>query len=62
MDPRRDAPEITEEDREVLEHPADGFDPDGPPEEIDREQAVQAEVAERDKAWIDPREKVGGED
>jgi len=62
MTQREDAPEITEEDREVLEHPADQFDPDAPPEEIDREQMVQAEIAEREKAWIDPREKVGGED
>ena len=61
MGPREDAPEITEEDREILEHPEDGFDPDGPPEEIDREQQIQAEVAERDKAWIDPREKGGRE-
>lgn len=62
MPPREDPPRITEEDRETLEHPEEGYDPDGPPEEIDREQERQAEVAERDKEWIDPGEKVGGED
>lgn len=63
MPPRDDdPPKITEEDVEVLEHPADHYDPDGPPEAIDREQEIQAEVAEREKEWIDPREKVGGED
>lgn len=61
MGPREDAPEITEEDREVLEHPEQDFDPDAPPEEIEHVQEAHAEVAERDKAWIDPREKVGGD-
>jgi hypothetical protein len=62
MPPRDDAPRITEEDREVMEHPEEGFDPDAPPEEIDRELEHQAEVAERDAQWIDPKERVGGED
>lgn len=62
MPPRDDAPRITERDREIMEHPEERFDPDAPPEAIDREQEVQAEVAERDNEWIDPRERVGGED
>lgn len=62
MPPREEPPEITEQDREVLAHPEDAYDPDAPPEVIDREQQIQAEIVERDKAWIDPREKVGGED
>ena len=63
MPPNRDdAPRITEEDREVMEHPEEGFDPDAPPEEIDAQQERQAEVVERDNEWIDPRERVGGED
>jgi hypothetical protein len=62
MPPERDAPRITEEDLEVMEHPERGFDAEASFEEIDREQERQAEVAERDKEWIDPRERVGGED
>lgn len=62
MPPRDDPPRITERDREVMEHPEEGFDPDAPPEEIDRQQEVQAQIAERDNEWIDPRERVGGED
>ena len=63
MPPRDDdAPRITEEDRRVMEHPEEGFDPDAPPEEIERELERQAEVAERDNEWISPRERVGGEE
>ena len=62
MPPRDDAPRITEDDREVMEHPDEGFDPDAAPEEIDRELEHQAEVAERDALWIDPAERVGGGD
>lgn len=63
MPPRDDdAPRITEEDRRVMEHPEEGFDPDAPAEEIDREIAEQAEVSERDAEWIDPDERVGGGD
>ena len=60
--PEPDAPRITEQDRRTMEHPEDEFDPDAPPEAIDRMQERQAEVAERDNQWIDPRERVGGED
>lgn len=62
MPDRDDPPRITEQDREIMEHPEERFDPDAPPEQIDREQQVQADVAERDNEWIDPRERVGGED
>lgn len=62
MPPREDPPRITEEDREVMEHPEEGFDPDRPPEEIQRELDHQVEVVERDNEWIDPEERVGGED
>ena len=62
MPPRDDAPRITEEDRQVMEHPEEGFDPDAPPEEIDRKLERQAEVVERDNEWISPKERVGGED
>jgi hypothetical protein len=62
MPPREDAPRITEEDREVMEHPEEGFDPDKPPEEIERELEHQVDVVERDNEWIDPKERVGGED
>ena len=62
MPPRDDAPRITEEDRRVMEHPEESFDPDAPPEEIDRELERQAEVTERDGEWISPKERVGGED
>ena len=62
MPPRDDdAPRITEDDRRVMEHPEEGFDPDAPAEEIDREIAEQAEVSERDAEWIDPEERVGGD-
>ncbi|WP_217923025.1 hypothetical protein [Miltoncostaea oceani] len=57
-----DPPEIDAEDVEVIEHPDEGFDPDAPPEEIDAEQTRQAEIAERQKEWVNPREQVGGED
>ena len=58
MPPREDPPRITEEDREVMEHPEEGFDP----EEIQRELDHQVEVVEHDNEWIDPEERVGGED
>jgi len=56
-----DPPEIDEDDVEVIEHPEEGFPANAPPEEIDAEQARQAEVTERQKEWVDPREQVGGE-
>jgi hypothetical protein len=62
MPDRDDPPRITEKDRDIMEHPEERFDPDASPEEIDREQQLQADVAERDNEWIDPRERVGGED
>jgi hypothetical protein len=57
-----DPPPIDEDDVEVIEHPEEGFPADASPEEIDAEQERQAEVLERQKEWIDPREQVGGED
>jgi hypothetical protein len=62
MPPRDDAPKITEEDRDVMEHPEEGFHPDAPPEQIDRELEEQAEVSERDAEWVDPAERIGGGD
>ncbi|MGD9572538.1 MAG: hypothetical protein AB7V62_11665 [Thermoleophilia bacterium] len=55
-------PVIDEDDAEVIAHPEEGFPADAPPEQIDAEQVRQAEVAERQKAWVDPREQVGGDD
>lgn len=52
---------ITEEDVEVMEHPEERFDPDAPPEQIDRQQAEDAAVSERDAEWVNPRERVGGD-
>jgi hypothetical protein len=46
----------------VMEHPEEGFDPDKPAEEIQRELDHLVEVVERDNEWIDPKERVGGED
>jgi hypothetical protein len=60
-DPGR-PPRIDEDDAEVIEHPEEGFPADAPPERIDAEQERQAEIAERQKEWIEPREQVGGED
>ncbi len=61
-DPRTPPPPFDEDDAEVVAHPEEGFPADASPEEVDAEQARQAEVAERQKAWVDPREQVGGED
>jgi len=61
-DPSRTPPRIDEDDVEVIEHPEEGFPANAAPEAIDAEQARQAEIAERQKEWIDPREQVGGED
>ncbi len=55
-------PRIDEDDVEVIEHPEEGFPADAPPEQIDAEQARQAEIVERQKEWVEPREQVGGED
>jgi hypothetical protein len=52
---------VSEEDVEVMEHPDEHFDPDAPPEEIDRQQTEDARVSERDADWVDPRERVGGD-
>jgi hypothetical protein len=59
--PRREPPVVTDEDVELMEHPDEHFDPDAPPEEIDRQQAEDAGASERDAGWIDPRERVGGD-
>ena len=60
-DPTGRPPRIDEDDAEVIEHPEEGFPANAPPEQIDAEQERQAEVAERQKEWVDPREQVGGE-
>lgn len=57
-----DPPTIDEDDVETIEHPEEGFPADASPEAIDAEQTRQAEIAERQKEWVDPREQVGGED
>jgi hypothetical protein len=57
------APEgVTEEEAAILDDPEAEFDFDGPPEEIDEMQALEAELVEKDKEWIDWRERVGGEE
>jgi hypothetical protein len=57
-----DPPEITDEDVAIMEDPEKEFDFDGPAAAIDETQVREAEVVERDKEWIDPRERVGGEE
>ncbi len=57
----RAAPEITEADVELMEHPDEHFDPDASPAAIDRQQAEDADVTVRDAEWINPRERVGGD-
>jgi hypothetical protein len=54
-------PDPTARDLTVLEDPDAMFDYDGPPEAIDAAQFVESEVVERDKRWVDWRERVGGE-
>jgi hypothetical protein len=39
-----------------------GHDFDGPAAAIDETQVREAEIVERDKEWIDWRERVGGEE
>jgi hypothetical protein len=57
-----DPPRLSDADEEVLRHPEDGFPPDADPARLDREQLRQGELVEREKAWVDPREIVGGEE
>ena len=60
---QQEAPEaVTEEEAAILDEPAEEFDFDGPPEEIDETQVAEAELVEKDKEWIDWRERVGGEE
>lgn len=61
-DPKDVPAPMTEDDIETMEHPEDEFDPNASPEEIDALQERQAEVVEKDREWIDQRERVGGED
>lgn len=55
-------PRLTDADEQVLAHPDERFPPDAPPAELDAEQARQAELVEKEKEWVDPREIVGGEE
>jgi hypothetical protein len=55
-------PDPTARDLGVLDDPDASFDYDGPPEAIDAAQFGQSEVVERDKRWVDWRERMGGED
>jgi hypothetical protein len=55
-------PDPTARDLTVLADPDAMFDYDGPPEAIDAAQFVESEVVERDKRWVDWRERMGGED
>ena len=60
---RARAPEgVTEEEAAILDEPDAEFDFDGPPREIDETQVSEAELVEKDKQWIDWRERVGGEE
>jgi hypothetical protein len=62
-DPRDEpAPRLSDADEEVLAHPDEGFPPDADPEDLDDEQVRQGRLVEREKAWVDPREIVGGEE
>jgi hypothetical protein len=56
------APRLTDADEEVLAHPDERFPPDADPEALDEEQVRQGRLVERVKAWVDPREIVGGEE
>jgi hypothetical protein len=53
---------ITEEEAAILDAPDDEFDYDGPAAEIDETQLVEGDLVEKDKEWIDWRERVGGEE
>jgi hypothetical protein len=55
-------PDPTARDLTMLEDPNAFLDYDGPPEAIDAAQFVASEVVERDKRWVDWRERMGGED
>lgn len=57
-----DLPRLSDADEEILAHAADRFPADAPPEQVDAEQFLQGRLVEREKAWVDPREIVGGEE
>lgn len=57
-----DPPPLTEADEETLRDPDEAYPPDAPPEQLDRAQFRQGEAVEREKAWVDPKEIVGGEE
>ena len=60
---RARAPEgVTDEEAAILDEPAAEFDFDGPAKDIDETQVAEAELVEKDKEWIDWRERVGGEE
>ena len=48
-------------DARALDDPDAGFDYDGPPEAIDAAQFAEGRLVERDKRWMDWRERMGGE-
>jgi len=56
------APRLTDAEEDVLAHPDERFPPDADPEALDEEQVRQGRLVEREKAWVDPREIVGGEE
>jgi hypothetical protein len=63
VEDQHQAPEaVTEEEAAILDEPEAEFDFDGPPEDIDETQVLEAELVEKDKEWIDWRERVGGEE
>lgn len=55
-------PPLTEADEDVLRDPDEAYPPDAPPEQLDQAQLRQGQAVEREKAWVDPREIVGGEE
>jgi hypothetical protein len=55
-------PRLTDAEEEILEHAQERFPADAPPEQIDAEQVRQGRLVEKEKAWVDPGEIVGGEE
>jgi hypothetical protein len=55
-------PRLSDADEEVLAHADERFPPDADPEALDEEQVRQGRLVEREKAWVDPRGIVGGEE
>ena len=55
-------PRLSDAEEEILEHAQERYPPGAPPEQIDDEQVRQGRLVEKEKAWVDPDEIVGGEE